>query len=85
MPFGAEYSSIRPLGLKKIEERYEESIKYWCANLTKEELSGVGVTVFPLLTLENAEDEVFSLFFFLIHNIFCNFSYESIISHLSGE
>ena len=50
-----DFTSIKPLGLKNIEQRQEDLFVYWCANLTSKDWSGDGVTLFPIVTLEDYE------------------------------
>ena len=59
------YSSIQPLGLKKIEQRREELFIYWCANISKNDLHENGVTLFPILTFENYEVRSFHFLHFI--------------------
>ena len=71
------------MNIDKIEERKEELLLYWCANITEGEWKEggegegeEGVTVFPIVTLEDYDDEVeyffvqfldiFSLFLFFL-------------------
>ena len=50
--------TIHPMGVDDIEERKEELLLYWCTNVTKDNLSGDKVTIFPIATIENYEDKV---------------------------
>ena len=52
------------MGLEDIIEKEEESLVYWCANVSAEMWSGDSVALFPISRMEDYEDEVCFCFCF---------------------